>query len=118
MRIATAMGFSPPVLVDVAKISIDDHKVQEAIGPLWTYVLIDFSVLVTDDLKLCSATYRLFKVAAEDTRYNVCEVLYKGVVVSCTIIIFSSITGTIPDCPIRFNLAYDTTLSVCVLSHW
>ena len=33
MRIVTAIGFSPPVLVDVANISIDDPSVQEAIGP-------------------------------------------------------------------------------------
>ena len=58
--------------------------------------------LVTGDIKLCSATYRLFKVAAKDTKCNAYKVLYKGVLVK------------VVSCFHFFHLRYNTRLPYSV----
>jgi arsenite methyltransferase len=82
LRLACDIGFSPPMLVDVAHLVVQDSKLRNIVG----------------DLRSCSATYRLFKrhpgvnANIED---GLLQVKYKG---------------TITDVPDTFKLAWDIAL--------
>lgn len=97
MRIATGVGFAPPVLVGVSPITIDTPEFQKVVGQhlipsIIFIVMICYRISNSDidsllyhigDLKFCSATYRLFKIdpdpAISSSKNPLIQVQYKGV---------------------------------------
>eukprot|EP00731_Ephydatia_muelleri_P032593 Em0024g137a len=93
MKVATEIGFAPPVLVEASPLTVNNEDLERKVSNTVT-------MAPTGDFKFCSATYRIFKidVAKERSCEHVEQVSYKG---------------TIPDHEDCFQFAYNISISVC-----